>query len=90
MNLKKWISTDLYRYYGEDYINIRKKKELLTHPEVKYMILFRKIQFGSNKFINKILKDKLKKLSHRTHIQIPVEIKIGKGFYIRTYGKDYN
>lgn len=84
---KKWIFSDLYRYYGEECYKIKNIIRAKLNPSIKYMILFRKIQFGKNKIIKIFRKQKLKRLSKKTHIQIIANTKIGKGFYIGHWGR---
>ena len=84
---KKWITYDLYRYYGEDYTKIKNKIKSMFSSTIKYMILFRKIQFGKNEFMNALRKQRLRRLSCKTFIQIPTETKTGKGFYIGHLGR---
>lgn len=86
-NMKRWILDDLYRYYGEDCTKIKNRIKAIVCPYIKYMILFRKIQLGKNKIIKKLRKQKLKRLSYKTHIQIMSDTKIGKGFYIGHLGR---
>ena len=84
---KEWILSDLYRNSIENYTLKTKIKLSLFYPTIRYMILFRKIQFCNNKFRRFFLRYKLKKLSLKTHIQIPVGTKIDKGFYIGHLGR---
>ena len=85
--MKRWIFNDLYRYYGDEYSKIKNIIRARFNPSIKYMILFRKIQFGKNKIIKRLRKQKLKRLSYKTYIQIMSDTKIGKGFYIGHLGR---
>lgn len=82
---KSVFNDDLFRYYGEHGENI--KNRIFRPIEIKYLYAFRKAQESSN-FITKIyFKLKLRRLSLKSHIQIPASTKIGKGFYIGHSGR---
>ena len=83
--LKEYIKADMYRYFGESKIPLKTK--LFMPLEIKYLIAFRKTQFCTNKIIKLFYKLKLRRLSHKTMIQIPSSTKIGKGFYIGHCGR---
>lgn len=75
---------DLYRYYGD-------KGETLTQRifrplEIKYIYCMRKAQ-SAGRFMEIYYKLRLKRLSRKTHIQIPVNTEIGEGFYIGHTGR---
>lgn len=71
---------DIYRYYGKYKENI---EEIIKRPNrLKYIILYRRINNTKNKILKNIYKYKLLRLSKKTHIQIPVSTRIGRGFYI--------
>lgn len=79
--LKKKISTDLYRYYG----NISMKNFLKSYfliPGFNYMVWFRISEIFTNPIIKYIVFLK----SVRFGIQIPVGTIIDEGFYIGHFG----
>lgn len=83
--LKSIIKNDLFRYWGD---NISWKDKLFTPIQVKYMIIFRKAQFYSkNKLLSLFYRDKLRRLSYKSMIQIPHNTQIGEGFYIGHFGR---
>ncbi len=55
--------------------------------EIKYMILFRKTQCCRNRFLKLWFRFLLLRLRRKTHIQIPYQTQIGKGFYIGHLGR---
>ena len=76
---------DLFRYYGGK----RSIKERLLPPSnILYTKVLRKCQYYKhrNKFLYLFYRLRLKRLQHRTFIQIPDEARIGPGFYIGHYG----
>ena len=74
--LKDIVYSDLFRYTG----NARRTKhiyttylqELISSPEFHYISLMRR---------------RLTRQSHKYHIQIPYDTKIGKGFYLAHFGR---
>ena len=83
MNLK--FSKDLYRYYGEKGESFFHR--LLRPVELKYIALFRKANGCKFKPLKLYYTVKLKRMSYKTHIQIPVRTEIGEGFYIGHSGR---
>lgn len=76
---------DLYRYYGDRGESLYNR--ILRPTELKYLCALRKAQ--SCRFILSKLyyKLKLRRLSEKSHIQIPFCTKIGEGFYIGHLGR---
>ena len=83
--MKCKFSKDLYRYYGET--GERLAQRLLRPVELKYIALFRKAEACRFKPLKLYYTVKLKRMSYRTHIQIPARTKIGEGFYIGHSGR---
>ncbi len=79
------FSKDLYRYYGEKGESFAQR--LLRTPELKYLALFRKAAACKSRLFKAIYTVRLKRMSYKTHIQIPARTKIGKGFYIGHTGR---
>ena len=79
------FSKDLYRYYGAQGESLVKR--MLRPPELQYLALFRKAEACKFKPLKLYYTVKLKKLSYKTQIQIPVRTKIGEGFYIGHTGR---
>ena len=85
--LKEQIETDVFRHY-----NSTKKPFCykLRNPQLYYTILFRRCNYHylhNNKIRLFLCKLKLKALSNKTQIQIPLETTIGCGFYIGHCGR---
>ncbi len=76
---------DLYRYYGSDGETLAKR--LVRPPELKYLALFREAQSCTFAPLKLFLTFRLKRMSAKTHIQIPVRTRIGEGFYIGHSGR---
>ena len=76
---------DLYRYYGENGESMVKR--ILRPPELRYIALFRKANSCSFPPLKLYYTVKLKRLSYKTHIQIPARTEIGEGFYIGHSGR---
>lgn len=78
---------DLYRYFGGGYMSL--KDRLLPLDEVKFIKAFRKAQYykSKNKLLWVLWEIRKRRLSRRTHIQIPTSTKIGAGFYIGHCGR---
>ena len=74
------FSKDLYRYYGEKGESLAQR--LLRPVELKYIALFRKANECKFRPLKLYYTLRLKRMSHKTHIQIPARTKIGEGFYI--------
>ena len=75
---------DLYRYYGDKGESF--KNRLFRPLELKYICTFRKAQAASNFLTRVHYRMKLRRLSLKSHIQIPSSTKIGEGFYIGHHG----
>ena len=74
------IKYDIYRYYGRYSETI---KEKIYRPNgLKYLYVFRKLKNLKNKIFKIYYKMILHRISKKTFIQIPIQTKIGKGFYI--------
>lgn len=84
-NIKNKISKDIYRFYGKYKLSIKEK--LLLENELKYIILFRKVNGTKNKLIKIYYRMRLFFKSRKTMIQIPYKTKIGEGFYIGHSGR---
>ena len=72
---------DLYRWYGErgeDFLH-----RLFRPPELKFILTFRHAHGSRNPYWHW----KLRRLSHKTGIQIPARTQIGEGFYIGHTGR---
>ena len=83
--MNKAFAKDLYRYYGAKGEGLAQR--LLRPVELKYIALFRKIaacKFAPLKLYYTV---KLKRMSYKTHIQIPARTQIGEGFYIGHSGR---
>lgn len=83
---------DFYRYYGSVKPNIFKRLFLSMPVELQFLKAFRKAQYYSGRkkiYFPLFLYWELKKrrLSVKTHIQIPTVTKIGKGLYISHFGR---
>ena len=79
------FSKDLYRYYGEKGETLAKR--LLRPVELKYIALFRKANCCRFRPLKLYYAVKLKRMSYKTHIQIPARTQIGEGFYIGHSGR---
>lgn len=84
--LKNLIDSDLKRIYD---LPLSFKDKFYMPLQVKQLIIFRKACFFAtkNKLIGKIYAHKLIRMSNKTHIQIPIGTKVGKGFYIGHLGR---
>ena len=79
------FSKDLYRYYGEEGESLAHR--LLRPIELKYIALFRKANACSFAPLKLYYTIKLKRMSYKTHIQIPARTEIDEGFYIGHSGR---
>lgn len=79
------FSKDLYRYYGEKGESLIQR--ILRPTELKYIALFRKTEKCKFKPLKAYYTVKLKRMSYKTHIQIPARTEIGEGFYIGHTGR---
>ena len=79
------FSKDLYRYYGANGESLAQR--LLRPVELKYIALFRKANACKIPLLKLYYTVKLKRMSYKTHIQIPVRTQIGEGFYIGHSGR---
>lgn len=79
------FSKDLYRYYGKKGETFTKR--LFRPIELKYIALFRKANSCKFAPLRLFYTVKLKLMSYKTHIQIPVRTEIGEGFYIGHSGR---
>lgn len=79
------IKADLYRYTGKDY-TIKSLLREFRSPCFRYTYFLRRYANEKScifKFIYKII---VRLISHNYGFQIPVNCKIGKGFYIAHFG----
>ena len=76
---------DLYRYYGDKGESFKSK--MLRPLEIQFLCVFRKLQACKNPIARFFLKSKYRRLTKKTQIQIPIETKIGEGFYIGHTGR---
>lgn len=76
---------DLYRYYGEKGEPFLKR--VFRPLEIKYIAMFRKANKCSFLPLKLYYMLRLRRLSAKTHIQIPERTKIGEGFYIGHTGR---
>ena len=76
---------DLYRFYGKKELAMWEK--LNMPEEMKYIVLFRKVQNCTVPILKTILKIRLRHKQNKTHIQIPCRAEIGEGFYIGHLGR---
>ena len=76
---------DLYRYYGEKGEPFLKR--VFRPLEIKYIAMFRKANKCSFLPLKLYYMLRLRRLSEKTHIQIPARTKIGEGFYIGHTGR---
>ncbi len=76
---------DLYRYYGEKGEPFLKR--VFRPLEIKYIAMFRKANKCSFLPLKLYYMLRLRRLSAKTHIQIPARTKIGEGFYIGHTGR---
>ena len=83
--MKNVFLKDLFRFYGEEGETLSKR--LIRPPELRYLALFRKTQATSFRPLKLFRTYRLKKLSHKTMIQIPPKTVIGEGFYIGHSGR---
>lgn len=73
------FSKDLYRYYGTQKESF--KQRVLRSPQLRYLYYFRRA--GETHGLPYIYyKLRLRRISHKTLIQIPSQCKIGEGLYI--------
>ena len=82
---------DYYRYFGNCKSNFFRRIFMHYPVELMFLRAFRKAQYyrGKKRFLLQYLYWELKKrrLSTKTHIQIPTVTQIGKGFYIGHFGR---
>ena len=76
---------DIYRYYGTYRETLFQR--LFRPPELRYIYCFRRCNQALPKPLNSYYRRRLKRLSHKTHIQIGSTAKIGEGFFIGHYGR---
>ena len=84
--LKNLIENDIYRHFE----NNRPFMYKWRTPNLNYMIIFRKANYHythNHKIRAFFYKFKMRKLSNKYHIQIPIGSHIGKGFYIGHFGR---
>ena len=79
MGNKSVFYQDLYRYYGDAGESL--KRRLFRDPQIRFLYCLRKA--SESKGLSGIYyKLRLKRISHRTNMDIPCTCKIGPGFYI--------
>ena len=76
---------DLYRVYGKEGESL--KKRIFRPKEIAYLCLFRKAQASKCKIAKLYYKLRVRRLSIKTGIQIPINTSIGEGFYIGHLGR---
>ena len=69
------FSKDLYRYYGDAGESLARR--MLRPPELRYLALLRKASTCKRRLWRLLYTVRLKRLSYRTLIQIPVQTEIG-------------
>lgn len=79
------FSKDLYRYYGAKGESLAMR--LLRPTELRYLALFRKASACKFAPLKLYYTVKLKRMSYKTHIQIPARTTIGEGLYIGHTGR---
>lgn len=79
------FSKDLYRYYGASGEPLLKK--VFRPLEIKYLSVFRKANMCKFPLLKIFYMFRLRRLSHRTQIQIPARTSIGEGLYIGHLGR---
>ena len=79
------FSKDLYRYYGDKGESALRRA--LRPPELKYISMFRKANECKIPPLRAYYTLRLKRMSYKTHIQIPARTQIGEGFYIGHCGR---
>ena len=84
---KEFIMTDLYRAYGNKKNILWQKIKSKFSPTRRYMMMQRKAYFCKNRYLKKIWKIRLQFMQYKTYLQIPMNTKIGKGFYIEHFGR---
>ena len=84
--LKALIESDMKRVYD---LPLSAKEKFFFSLQMKYLKLWRKAAFYRKKggLRGKLLALKLEKLTERTHILIPPEVKAGPGLYIGHLGR---
>ena len=83
--MNKVFLKDLYRYYGAKGESLAQR--LLRPVELRYIALFRKANTCRFFPLKLFYTVKLKRMSFKTHIQIPARTAIGEGFYIGHSGR---
>lgn len=82
---------DYYRYYGTYKFSFIKWLFRMMPVELMFLRAFRKAQYykRSKKYFLQYVYWELKKrrIAARSHIQIPTDTRIGKGFYIGHFGR---
>ena len=84
--MKNVFFKDFYRYFGREFENKDILKIFFNH-ELRFIYFFRKYEISKNKFLKLIYKIILRKIRIKCGLEIPVGVKIGRGFYI---GHPYN
>lgn len=82
---KTLFEKDLYRYYGDKGETLKDK--FFRPQEIKYIKVYRKLNSNLNFLFKIYYKLRLHRISSKTQIQIPSEVKIGEGFYIGHCGR---
>lgn len=79
--MKEIIKKDIYREYGERGESLLRR--IFRSPQLKFTVALRKAHDSKNPFLHY----RLRRLSHKTGIQIPARTEIGEGFYIGHFGR---
>ncbi len=74
------MNDDVYRYYGRYHEKIVEK--FRRTYGMKYIFIYRKYNSTNNIFLKTYYKILQRRLQKKSFIHIPLETKIGKGFYI--------
>ncbi len=85
MTGKEMFKKDLFRYYGEKGESLAKR--ILRPAELRYIYCLRKAKYAKNSISRSWYKLRLRRISDKTHIQIPAVTDIGEGFYIGHTGR---
>ena len=79
--MKEIIKKDIYRVYGEKGESLLRR--IFRSPELRFTVALIKANGSKNPFLHY----RLRRLSHKTGIQIPARTEIGEGFYIGHFGR---
>ena len=80
LDMNPIFKKDLYRYYGDEGESLAHR--ILRPIELRHLCLLRKAQASKSKIAKAIYEVRLRNLSKKSHIQIPIRTEIGEGFYM--------